>query len=74
MNDRIDDLNKHCLDQFRAHWQCLENGNHQLWQCRPLEWKLNKCAYENLVRPPTLSLLSLPATIYDDAEIKFGKH
>lgn len=51
MNNRIDDLNKHCLDQFRAHWQCLENGNHQLWQCRPLEWKLNKCAYENLVRP-----------------------
>ncbi|KAI9904187.1 hypothetical protein N3K66_000716 [Trichothecium roseum] len=50
----IDDLNKHCLDQFRAHWQCLENGNHQLWQCRPLEWKLNKCAYENLKLEKTI--------------------
>lgn len=28
---------------------CLENGNQQLWQCRPEEWKLNKCVYENLV-------------------------
>lgn len=47
--DRIDDINKSCLDQFRAHWQCLDNNNHQLWQCRPAEWKLNKCVFENLV-------------------------
>ncbi|RKU44333.1 hypothetical protein DL546_006649 [Coniochaeta pulveracea] len=44
----IDDINKSCLDQFRAHWQCLDNNNHQLWQCRPAEWKLNKCVFENL--------------------------
>lgn len=48
-NNRIDDLNKHCLEQFRNHWKCLDNHNHQLWQCRPFEWKLNKCAYDNLV-------------------------
>ena len=46
----IEDINKSCLEQFRAHWQCLENNNQQLWQCRPAEWKLNKCVYENLVR------------------------
>ena len=45
----IDDLNKSCLEQFRAHWKCLDDNNHQLWQCRPAEWKLNKCAFENLV-------------------------
>ncbi|KAL2150148.1 hypothetical protein VTH82DRAFT_7824 [Thermothelomyces myriococcoides] len=44
----LEDINKSCLEQFRAHWQCLENNNQQLWQCRPAEWKLNKCVYENL--------------------------
>lgn len=47
----IDDINKSCLEQFRAHWNCLEMQNHQLWQCRPAEWKLNKCVYENIVCP-----------------------
>jgi len=46
---RIDDINKSCLEQFRSHWQCLDNNNHQLWQCRPREWKLNQCVFENLV-------------------------
>ncbi|KAL2173562.1 uncharacterized protein P884DRAFT_251523 [Thermothelomyces heterothallicus CBS 202.75] len=44
----LEDINKSCLEQFRAHWQCLENNNQQLWQCRPAEWKLNKCVYDNL--------------------------
>ncbi|KAK3311618.1 uncharacterized protein B0T15DRAFT_508162 [Chaetomium strumarium] len=44
----LEDINKSCLEQFRAHWQCLENNNQQLWQCRPAEWKLNRCVYENL--------------------------
>ncbi|KAK4216790.1 hypothetical protein QBC37DRAFT_80976 [Rhypophila decipiens] len=44
----IDDINKSCLEQFRTHWNCLEMQNHQLWQCRPAEWKLNKCVFENL--------------------------
>jgi NADH dehydrogenase (ubiquinone) 1 alpha subcomplex subunit 8 len=47
---RIEDINTHCLEQFRNHWKCLDNSNHQLWQCRPFEWKLNKCVYDNLVR------------------------
>ncbi|KAI1323614.1 NADH-ubiquinone oxidoreductase 20.8 kDa subunit [Xylariaceae sp. FL0255] len=44
----IDDMNKHCLEEFRKHWQCLDNNNHQLWQCRKPEWKLNQCVYDNL--------------------------
>ncbi|KAJ0327173.1 hypothetical protein COL5a_006350 [Colletotrichum fioriniae] len=45
---RLKDINTHCLEQFKAHWTCIENRNHQLYQCRPAEWKLNKCVYENL--------------------------
>lgn len=48
-------MNKHCLDEFRAHWQCLDNNNHQLWQCRAKEWSLNKCVFHNLVRTSPLS-------------------
>ena len=55
---RLEDINKSCLEQFRTHWQCLENNNQQLWQCRPAEWKLNHCVYENLVRPQAV----LPGT------------
>jgi hypothetical protein len=47
---RLEDINKTCLEEFRTHWQCLENNNQQLWQCRPAEWKLNKCVYNKLVR------------------------
>jgi len=46
---RIEDVNKHCLAEFRKHWTCLDNNNQQLWQCRPAEWKLNKCVFDNLV-------------------------
>ncbi|RDA84854.1 hypothetical protein CP532_2094 [Ophiocordyceps camponoti-leonardi (nom. inval.)] len=44
----IKDMNEHCLAEFRKHWECLDDRNHQLWQCRPAEWKLNKCVYDNL--------------------------
>ncbi|KAF4124415.1 NADH dehydrogenase (ubiquinone) 1 alpha subcomplex subunit 8 [Geosmithia morbida] len=50
----IDDLNTQCLEQFRNHWKCLDNHNHQLWQCRPFEWKLNKCAFDNLKLEKTI--------------------
>jgi hypothetical protein len=70
--DSIDDINKSCLEQFRAHWQCLDNNNHQLWQCRPAEWKLNRCVFDNLVSAfPVLGELSYvkrpflpPVTVY----------
>lgn len=48
--DSIEDINKSCLEEFRAHYECLDNNNQQLWQCRPAEWRLNKCVFHNLVR------------------------
>ena len=50
MDDRLDDVNKHCLAEFRKHWECLDNNNQQLWQCRKFERPLNKCVFDNLVR------------------------
>ncbi|KAL2106546.1 hypothetical protein VUR80DRAFT_6568 [Thermomyces stellatus] len=50
----LKDINTHCLEEFRRHWTCLENGNQQLWQCRPEEWKLNKCVYDNLKLEKTI--------------------
>lgn len=47
---RLTDINTHCLAEFRKHWECLDNRNQQLWQCRPAEWKLSKCVFDNLVR------------------------
>ncbi|KAF2397221.1 NADH-ubiquinone oxidoreductase-like protein 20.8 kDa subunit [Trichodelitschia bisporula] len=44
----ISDVNKHCLVEFRKHWECLENQNQQLWQCRKWERPLNKCVFDNL--------------------------
>ncbi|TPX11080.1 uncharacterized protein E0L32_007941 [Thyridium curvatum] len=44
----LDDINKSCLEEFRKHWQCLDDNNQQLWQCRPAEWKLNKCVFEKI--------------------------
>ena len=46
----LDDMRKHCLEEFRKHWECLDNNNHQLYQCRRPERKLNKCVFDNLVR------------------------
>ncbi|CAP92351.1 hypothetical protein N7519_011513 [Penicillium mononematosum] len=44
----IKDINTHCLDQFKAHWECLENNNHQLWECRRAEMQLNNCVFDKL--------------------------
>lgn len=52
MHGSIEDINKSCLEEFRAHYECLDNNNQQLWQCRPAEWRLNKCVFHNLVRCP----------------------
>lgn len=49
MHLRLDDINKHCLTEFRKHWECLDNNNQQLWQCRKFERPLNKCVFDNLV-------------------------
>ena len=48
---RLDDINKNCLEEFRKHWECLEQNNQQLWQCRRPEMKLNDCVFDKLVSP-----------------------
>jgi NADH dehydrogenase (ubiquinone) 1 alpha subcomplex subunit 8 len=45
----LSDINKACLDSFRAHWKCLEDNNHGLWKCRTEEWSFNKCVFDKLV-------------------------
>ncbi|KAF2478887.1 hypothetical protein BDY17DRAFT_319454 [Neohortaea acidophila] len=44
----LEDINNSCLTYFRKHWECLENNNQQLWQCRRFEGKLNNCVFEKL--------------------------
>ncbi|RMJ21152.1 Nadh-ubiquinone oxidoreductase [Aspergillus sp. HF37] len=44
----IQDINTNCLDQFNAHWECLENNNQRLFECRAPEMKLNNCVFEKL--------------------------
>lgn len=51
---RIDDINKSCLEEFRLHWQCLDNNNQQLWHCRRPEQLLNACVFNKLVGLATL--------------------
>jgi len=46
---RLSDIDKHCLAEFRKHWECLDDNNQQLWQCRRYERSLNKCVFDNLV-------------------------
>ncbi|KAL0259211.1 ndufa8, NADH-ubiquinone oxidoreductase complex I 19kd subunit [Diplodia seriata] len=50
----LEDINKHCLKEFRFHWQCLEQNNQQLWQCRRPERSLNKCVFDNLKLEKTI--------------------
>ena len=42
------------MQQFKEHWDCLENNNHYLFECRKPEQALNSCVFEKLVRNPTL--------------------
>jgi len=62
----LDDVNKHCLQEFRKHWECLDDNNQQLWQCRRYERPLNKCVFESLVRisRPVLSGASAETGIW----------
>jgi len=50
----IKDLNEHCLEEFRNHWKCLDNQNHQMWNCRSQERRLNSCVFDKLVGLPGL--------------------
>jgi hypothetical protein len=57
---RLDDINKNCLEEFRKHWECLDQNNQQLWHCRRPEMKLNGCVFDKLVSfslPPPSELV-----------------
>jgi hypothetical protein len=64
----IKDINENCLSEFRVHWQCLENHNQQLWNCRSEERRLNKCVFTKLVRHPMPTCLKLLLTIAEIGE------
>lgn len=61
----LSDIDKHCLEEFRKHWSCLDNNNQQLWQCRRYERPLNKCVFDNLVRHSPRSTLPSAVTNLD---------
>ncbi|KAJ8142762.1 hypothetical protein OY671_004107 [Metschnikowia pulcherrima] len=44
----LNDLNKYCFDEFKLHYECLEQENHQLGSCRATEKIFNKCVFDNL--------------------------
>ncbi|KXS99556.1 hypothetical protein AC579_9187 [Pseudocercospora musae] len=50
----LEDINKSCLEEFKKHWQCLDNNNQQLWQCRGVERGLNKCVFDKLKLEKTI--------------------
>jgi hypothetical protein len=47
----IKDINTHCMQEFQAHVDCLENNNQTFFNCRRPEQKLNGCIFDKLVRP-----------------------
>ncbi|KAL7275322.1 ndufa8, NADH-ubiquinone oxidoreductase complex I 19kd subunit [Rhizina undulata] len=49
----IADINKYCLNEFKAHWECLDQHNQQMWHCRAQEKPYNKCVFNNLVGLPS---------------------
>ncbi|KAG9231570.1 hypothetical protein BJ875DRAFT_112680 [Amylocarpus encephaloides] len=65
----VEDINKHCLEEFRLHWTCLDKNNQQLWQCRPAEWKLNKCVFDNLKLEKTI-----PGAPPNETPVHLRKH
>lgn len=44
----LKDLNKYCFDEFKLHYECLEQENHNLGGCRATEKIFNKCVFDNL--------------------------
>ncbi|CAH2353445.1 putative NADH-ubiquinone oxidoreductase 20.8 kDa subunit [[Candida] railenensis] len=46
--DVLKQLNKHCFDEFKLHYTCLEQENHRLGNCRKAEQIFNKCVFTHL--------------------------
>ncbi|KAJ2367336.1 ndufa8, NADH-ubiquinone oxidoreductase complex I 19kd subunit [Coemansia sp. RSA 2611] len=39
-------IQSQCLDEFRAHWTCLDNKNQEFGQCREPEKAYNACLFK----------------------------
>ncbi|CAK7894899.1 hypothetical protein CAAN1_05S00496 [[Candida] anglica] len=46
--DVLKQLNKHCFEEFKLHYSCLEQENHRLGNCRKAEQIFNKCVFTHL--------------------------
>ncbi|CAN3357326.1 hypothetical protein DICA3_C09890 [Diutina catenulata] len=44
----LKDINTHCFDEFKLHYECLETENHRQGHCRASEKVFNKCVFDNL--------------------------
>lgn len=44
----LKDINTYCFDEFKLHYDCLEQENHRTGHCRSSESVLNKCLFQNL--------------------------
>lgn len=44
----LKDINKYCFDEFKLHYECLEQENHRLGNCRSSESVFRKCIFDNL--------------------------
>lgn len=42
-------MRESCLQEFDAHWQCLEKNNQYFQACRKPEKALNDCVFSKLV-------------------------
>lgn len=66
-NPRLQDINTHCLEEFRRHYECLEQHNQQMWQCRRPERVLNRCVFQKIVCQ-TVCHYSIPSNSWQGLE------
>ncbi|TFK29028.1 NADH-ubiquinone oxidoreductase subunit [Coprinopsis marcescibilis] len=46
--DLLTKMQQNCMEQFAAHYECLERNNQEYYLCRKPERKLNACMFEKL--------------------------
>lgn len=44
----LNDINKFCFNEFKLHYECLEQENQKLGSCRATEKIFSKCVFDNL--------------------------
>ncbi|PIA17700.1 NADH dehydrogenase, alpha subcomplex, subunit 8 [Coemansia reversa NRRL 1564] len=46
--DVLEKIQANCRDEFRAHWQCLDDKNQMFGRCRVPEKTYNECLFKSL--------------------------